>query len=184
MRDDASAVAPTAAAGRHPNSSGGAYRDRTGDLRLAMLATRRRCRSDRLLCDQAVSDRRPSHLAGRLLRRATDAPADARRLPRPPRAGRPLCARRPPADARAAERGAHKAGRRGGQLSARPSDPILAYLQRAGLVRPICARLRAHGAVRTLCRSGVAGCSARGAGVVSERSLAERRSARRRSRHE
>ena len=45
------------------------------------------------------------------------------RLPRPPRAGRPLCPRRPPADARAAERGAHQAGRRGGRLSARPPGP-------------------------------------------------------------
>ena len=43
---------------------------------------------------------------------------DACRLPRPPRAGRPLCPRRPPADARATGRGAHQAGRRGGRLRA------------------------------------------------------------------
>src|SRR5690349_12805150 len=44
---------------------------------------------------------------------------DACRLPRPPRAGRPLCPRRPPADARAADRGAHQAGCGGGRLSER-----------------------------------------------------------------
>src|SRR5437763_17103643 len=39
---------------------------------------------------------------------------DACRLPRPPRAGRPLCPRRPRPDARAADRGARPAGRRRG----------------------------------------------------------------------
>ena len=45
-------------------------------------------------------------------------------------------------------------------------------VERVGLVKSKSARLRVHGAVRTLRRSGVARCSARRAGVVSERSLA------------
>jgi uncharacterized protein DUF302 len=49
-----------------------------------------------------------------------DSRRDACRLPR---AGRPLCPRQPPADARAAGRSAHQAGRHGGQLSARPPGP-------------------------------------------------------------